>query len=199
MSDLLPDEELPRQLDAAEQALAISQHRWFGRVTLLTALAAGVTLLLPWTFSRRLGLSVWQLGLETQPSVAFTWLAGLLTSILALALHPRRQPASSSDDPARATASSRDDQTRTTASIYSQTAAAVTALIAMLFIAGAWQTRDLGSLSDSWAGPGPALAAITGFTWLLAASAQLVASRVHQTRPTDEALQEAVTRLRNTR
>ena len=188
MSDLLPDEELPRQLDAAEQVLAISQHRWFGRVTLLTALAAGVTLLLPWTFSRRLGLSVWQLGLETQPSVALTWLAGLVTSILALALHPRRRPASS-----------RDDQARTTASVYSQTAAAVTALIAVLFIAGAWQARDLGSLSDSWPGPGPALAAITGFTWLLAASAQLVASRVPRTRPTDEALQEAVTRLRDAR
>jgi hypothetical protein len=188
MSDLLPDEELPRRLDAAEQALAISQHRWFGRVTLLTSLAAGVTLLLPWTFSRRLGLSVWQLGLETQPSVALTWLAGLITSILALALHPRSQPASSSDEPSRATAG-----------IYSQTAAAVTGLIAMLFIAGAWQARDLGSLSDSWPGPGPALAAITGFTWLLAATAQLIASRVHQTRPTDVALQEAVTRLRNAR
>lgn len=183
MSDLLPDEELPRQLDVAEQALAISQHRWFGRVTLLTSLAAGLTLLLPWTFSRRLGLSVWQLGLETQPSVALTWLAGLVTSILALALPPRRRPT----------------KPAFSASIYSQTAAAATALIAMLFIAGAWQARDLGSFSDSWPGPGPALAAITGFTWLLAAAAQLVASRARQTRPTDEALQEAVTRLRNAR
>jgi hypothetical protein len=183
MSDLLPDEELPRQLDVAEQALATSQHRWFGRVTLLTSLAAGVTLLLPWTFSRRLGLSVWQLGLETQPSVALIWLAGLVTSILALALHSRHQPTEPS----------------ASASIYSQTAAAVTALIAMLFIAGAWQARELGSLSDSWPGPGPALAAITGFTWLLAAAAQLIASRTHRTRPTDVALQEAVTRLRNAR
>lgn len=69
----------------------------------------------------------------------------------------------------------------------------------MLFIAGSWQARDLGSLSDSWPGPGPALAAITGFTWLLGATAQLVASRTHQPRPTDDALQEAVTRLRNAR
>jgi len=188
MSDLLPDEEVPRRLDGAEYALACAQHRWFGRVTLLTSLAAGITLLLPWTFSRRLGLSVWQLGLETQPSVALTWLAGLVTSILALALPPRHRPASTADEP-----------TGTTANIYSQAAAAFTAVIAVLFIGGAWQARDLGSLSDTWAGPGPALAAITGFTWILAAGAQLIASRSHHNRPTTEALQEAVTRLRNAR
>lgn len=60
--ELPPDEELTRRLDLAEQNLATRQHRWFARATLLAALATGITLLLPWTFSRRLGESVWQLG-----------------------------------------------------------------------------------------------------------------------------------------
>ena len=83
-----PDEEVPRRLDAAETELATGEHRWFARTTLLAALATGVTLLLPWSFSRRLGLSVWQLGFETQPTLALTWLAGLITSVVALALKP---------------------------------------------------------------------------------------------------------------
>ena len=81
-----PDEEIPRRLDAVEAALATGEHRWYARATLLAALATGVTLLLPWTFSRRLGLSVWQLGIEVQPTLALTWLAGLLTSVVALVL-----------------------------------------------------------------------------------------------------------------
>ena len=64
-----PEEELARRLEVAERELGVRQHRWFARATLLAALATGITLLLPWTFSRRLGQSVWQLGIETQPSL----------------------------------------------------------------------------------------------------------------------------------
>ena len=81
----------PTRADAGRGRPGHQQHRWFARATLLAALATGITLLLPWTFSRRLGLSVWQLGMEVQPTLALTWLAGLITSIVALAL-PARTP-----------------------------------------------------------------------------------------------------------
>src|SRR5690242_16114695 len=84
----LPDEELPHRLAAAEHALAVHEHRWFARAGLLAALATGLTLLLPWTYSRRLGLSVWQLGIETQPQLALTWLVGLATTATLLILKP---------------------------------------------------------------------------------------------------------------
>ena len=84
----LPDEALPHLVDQAERRLSIGQHRWFALATLLATLPAGVALLLPWTFSRRLGQSVWQLGIETQPTLALAWLAGLLAAVLALALRP---------------------------------------------------------------------------------------------------------------
>jgi len=170
--ELLPDEELPRRLDAAEQVLATSEHRWFARATLLTALATGLTLLLPWTFSRRLGLSVWQLGLEVQPSLALTWLAGLTTSIVALSL------------PAGPKA---------------QAASAATGVLALLFIAGGWQAKELDSISDTWAGPGPAVAVVTGLIWILCATAQLLADRPRPTTPDDQAVADAITRLRTNR
>ena len=172
MSDLLPDEELPRRLDAAELDLATSQHRWFAIATLLAALASGITLLLPWTFSRRLGLSVWELGIEAQPSLVFLWLAGLITSSLALILRvgPKAQAVTS-----------------------------ITAVVALIYSAGGWQANTQESLSDTWPGPGPAFAIVLGLSWLLAATAQLIADRPQPSSPTPEALQSAIARLRGNR
>lgn len=168
-----PDEELPRRLDAAEAELARSEHRWFARATLLAALATGFTLLLPWTYTRRYGLSVWQLGLETQPTLAFSCLAGILTSIVALALKPGAG---------------------------AQAAAGVTAIIAIVCLAVAWQATTVDTLTDSWAGPGPAFAVATSVLWLLATTAQLVAQHNNQTPGDDPAdLSRAVARLRRTR
>ena len=172
MSELPPDEELPRKLDAIEETLATNEHRWFARATLLAALATGITLLLPWTFSRRLGLSVWELGIETQPSLALTWLAGLLSSIAALVLRDTKARAASS----------------------------VTGVIAILFIAGAWQANSQAALTDTWPGPGPAVAMVTGLVWLLAAASHLLATtRSHATTPTPEALEAATSHLRHHR
>jgi len=170
--ELLPDEELPRRLDAAEEELATSQHRWFARATVLATLATGFTLLLPWTFSRRLGLSVWQLGIEVQPSLALTWLAGLITSIVALSLP---------------------------AGLKAQAAGAATGVLALLFVAGGWQAKDLQSISDTWAGPGPAFAIVTGLIWLLCATAQLLADRTRPATPDDKAVADAIARLRASR
>jgi hypothetical protein len=171
MSEPLPDEELPRLLDAAEQELATRQHRWFATATLLAALATGVTLLLPWTFSRRLGLSVWELGIETQPSLRFIWPAGLITSALALSLRPGPK---------------------------AQAATAITAIVALIYAATGWQANSVEPLSDTWPGPGPAFAVVFGLGWLLSASAQLIATRPRSSEPNPEALQTAITRLRTT-
>jgi hypothetical protein len=170
--ELPPEDELARRLDLAEQTLGVQQHRWFARATLLAGLATGVTLLLPWTFSRRLGESVWQLGIETQPSLLLTWLAGLITSILALILRPGH---------------------------VAQACTAITGVIALVYIAGAWQANTLDALSDAWPGPGPSFALVTGLTWTLCASAQLIADRPHPNHPSDESLHRAITHLRQTR
>jgi hypothetical protein len=167
-----PDEELPRRLDAAEAELARSEHRWFARATLLTALATGVTLLLPWTYTRRYGLSVWQLGLEIQPTLAFTCLAGLITSAIALILKPG----------ARA-----------------QAAAGVTAIIAIVCLAAGWQATTRDTLTDTWPGPGPALTVTTSLLWLLATIAQLVAQHNKQPEPDPGDISRAVNHLRRTR
>jgi hypothetical protein len=168
-----PDEELPRRLDAAEAELARSEHRWFARATLLAALATGVAVLLPWTYTRRYGLSVWQLGPETQPTLAFTCLAGIITSAVALALKPG----------ARA-----------------QVATGVTAVIAIVCLAIAWQATTVDALADTWPGPGPAFTIAASVLWLLAASIQLVAQNNNQVAPDDPAdISRAVTRLRRTR
>jgi len=170
--ELPPDEELSRRLDLAEQNLATRQHRWFARATVLAGLATGITLLLPWTFSRRLGESVWQLGFETQPSLLLTWLAGLIASIVALAVRPGH---------------------------VAQACTAITGVIALIYVAGGWQANALEALSDSWPGPGPAFAIVTGLSWLLCVSAQLVADRPHPSHPTEESLRTATTRLRHSR
>ncbi|GAA0951345.1 hypothetical protein GCM10009554_52620 [Kribbella koreensis] len=169
MTELPPDEQLPPKLDALERELGAQQHRWFALAMLLAAIATGVTLLLPWTFSRRLGLSVWQLGIETQPTLALTWAAGLLATILTLALPPGPK---------------------------SQAAAAITGVITLIYLAGCWQARDLEQLTDTWPGPGPTLALTTAIIWLLITSAHLLATHLHHPPPTEEALTIAHSRLR---
>ncbi|MEV8374159.1 hypothetical protein AB0P21_15565 [Kribbella sp. NPDC056861] len=172
MTALPPDEELPLKLAGLERELAVRQHRWFALAMLLTAIGTGVTLLLPWTYSRRLGLSVWQLGIETQPALALTWAAGLIATGLALALP---------------------------VGLTSQAASGVSGVITVVFVAGCWQTRDLSPLSDTWPGPGPTFAMIIGLSWLLATAAHLLATRTHAVPPTPEALEAAQTRLRRSR
>jgi hypothetical protein len=167
-----PDEDLPRRLDAAEAELERSEHRWFARITLLAALATGVTLLLPWTYTRRYGLSVWQLGLETQPTLAFTCLAGIITSTVALALKP---------------------------GVGAQAAAGVTAVIAIACLATGWQARTLDTLTDTWPGPGPAFTIATSLLWLLATTAQLVAHHNNHPTPDDADISQTITQLRRTR
>ncbi|MEV6410768.1 hypothetical protein [Kribbella sp. NPDC051718] len=168
MTELPPDEQLPPKLDALEQELAGRQHRWFALTMLLAAVATGVTLLLPWTFSRRLGLSVWQLGIETQPTLALTWTAGLLATILTLALPPGPK---------------------------SQATAVITGVISLIYVAGCWQARDLPPQTDTWPGPAPTLALTTAIIWLLTTSAHLLATHLHPPPPTEEALAEAQSRL----
>ncbi|MFI5711349.1 hypothetical protein [Kribbella sp. NPDC051620] len=167
MTEIPPDEQLPPKLDALERELAVQQHRWFALAMLLAAIATGITLLLPWTFSRRLGLSVWQLGIETQPALALTWAAGLLATILTLALPPGPK---------------------------SQATAAITAVITLLYLTGCWQARDL-PLADTWPGPGPTLALTTAIIWLLTTSAHLLAPHLHSPPITTDALTTAHTRL----
>ena len=171
MSDF-PDEVLPERLDAADAELATAEHRWFARATLLAALAAGITLLLPWTFSRRLGLSVWQLGVETEPTLALTWLAGLVTSLIPLLLKPGYK---------------------------TQAATAITAVVAVIYLAGAWQAVTVESQSDTWPGPGPAFAIITAITWLLTTAAGLITHHTHSRTPTPTDLAQTIVRLRTTR
>lgn len=171
-SEQLPDEELPRQLDAAEEELARGLHRWFARATLVAGLAAGIALLLPWTFSRRLGLSVWQLGIEDHPVLGLTWLAGLVASVVALVVRSGHYP---------------------------QIATMITGIVAVVCVAGSWQANTLDSASDSWQGPGPAFAVVSGVIWLLCAAAQLIADRSRTSTPTDQQLQDAISRLRRTR
>ncbi|MEV6285305.1 hypothetical protein [Kribbella sp. NPDC051770] len=169
---MLPDEELPDKLEQEEKRQAVVQHRWFALATLLATLPAGVALLLPWAFSRRLGQSVWQLGLETQPALALTWLAGLLAAVLALVLGPGQ---------------------------LAQLAAGVSGVVALVYGAGGWQANNASVLSDTWPGPGPVVALVSGLIWVLCASAQLIADRPHPVEPDPESLANAVRRLRQNR
>lgn len=167
-----PDEELPRQLDAAEAELARSDHRWFARATLLTALATGVSLLLPWTYSRRYGLSIWQLGIETQPTLAITCLAGLITSTVTLVLKP---------------------------GILAQASTGLTSIVAIVCLATAWQATSLDTLTDVWPGPGPSFTLAASLLWLLAATAQLVAQYNKPAPPDPADITQAIAHLRRTR
>ncbi|WP_328330036.1 hypothetical protein OHA70_07675 [Kribbella sp. NBC_00382] len=169
MTELPPDEQLPVKLDALEQELATQQHRWFALAMLLAAVATGLTLLLPWTFSRRLGLSVWQLGIEIHPTLALTWAAALITTILTLALPPGPK---------------------------SQASAATTAVITLIHLATCWQSEAL-PLTDTWPGPGPTLALITTTIWLLTTTAHLLTTHLHPQPPTPDSLTTAHSRLRH--
>jgi hypothetical protein len=164
-----PDEDLARDLDTAERELVTDQHKWFAWATVLAALATGITLLLPWTLSRRLGQSVWQLGIDTAPALALTWIVGLLGSIAALVFRPGAK---------------------------AQAATAVTGIIAMICAAGAWQANTLDPATDGRPGPGPSFTLVAGICWLLCATAQLIADRPRHTPPDDDAIARAVTRLR---
>ncbi|TWD79826.1 hypothetical protein FB561_0892 [Kribbella amoyensis] len=168
----LPDEVLPEKLDAAERLLARAEHRWFALAVVLAALASGAALLLPWAFSRRLGQSVWQLGVEVSPELSLAWVAGLVTAVIALWVRP---------------------------GIWARTAASISGVVALVYAAGGWQARDLGPSSDSWAGPGPAIAVVAGVCWILAATALLVADRPRSRADDPDALTDAVTRLRANR
>lgn len=167
MTELPPDEQLPPKLDALERELATQQHRWFALAMLLAAVATGFTLLLPWTFSRRLGLSVWQLGIESHPTLALTWAAALITTILTLALPPGPK---------------------------SQATTAATAVITLIHLATCWQARDL-PLTDTWPAPGPTLALTTTTIWLLTTTALLLAPHLHPAPPTPDSLTTAQSRL----
>jgi hypothetical protein len=169
VTELPPDEELPLKLDELQRELGVRQHRWFALAMVLAAFGTGVTLLLPWTYSRRLGLSVWQLGIETQPGLTLTWAAGLIATILTLALP---------------------------VGVKSQGAAAIAGVVAVIYLAGCWQAREPAPLSDTWQGPGPAFALTTALLWLLTISAHLLATRPHHSSPSDEALTTARSRLR---
>ncbi|MGC4937591.1 hypothetical protein [Kribbella sp. DT2] len=168
----LPDEVLPEKLAQEEKRLGVVQHRWFALATLLATLPAGIALLLPWAFSRRLGESVWQLGIETQPALALAWLGGLLAAVLALALRGGQ---------------------------LAQLATGVSGVVALIYAAGGWQANTASALSDTWPGPGPAVALVTGLIWLLCASAQFIADRPHTAEPNAEELADAVRRLRQNR
>jgi hypothetical protein len=168
----MPDEVLPRQLDAAEEELANELNLWFARADLLAGLAVGMTLLLPWSFSRRLGLSVWQLGIEEHPVLGVVWLAGLVASVVALVVRSGQYP---------------------------RIATAITGIVAVVYAAGSWHANALDSGTDSWPGPGPAFAVACGVIWLLSATAQLIAHRSRTPPPTDEQLEDAIDRLRRTR
>ncbi len=165
----LPDEELPIRLAAAEQKLAVNEHRWFARAGLLAALATGLTLLLPWTYSRRLGLSVWQLGIETQPQLALTWLVGLVATVALLVLKPGHK---------------------------TQAAAGIAAVITLLLLAGAYQAGQVEALGDTWPGPGPAIALVTTVCWLATATAHLLSQRTGHSTPNPATITRTINQLR---
>jgi hypothetical protein len=168
----LPDEVLPHKLEASERSLARQEHRWFAGAVVLSALASGCVLLLPWTFSRRLGQSVWQLGVEVQPALTAAWIAGLLAAVGALWPRP---------------------------GLWARGATVVSGLVAMVYAAGGWQASVTDPSSDTWAGPGAAFAVVTGSCWFLAATAHLLAGRARNGPPDPAALADAVTRLRANR
>ncbi|MFB6721545.1 hypothetical protein ACFCV3_15330 [Kribbella sp. NPDC056345] len=165
----LPDEELPIRLAAAEQKLAVNEHRWFARAGLLAALATGLTLLLPWAYSRRLGLSVWQLGLETQPQLALTWLVGLVATVALLMLKPGHR---------------------------AQATACIVAVITLLLLAGAYQAGQVEALGDSWPGPGPAIALVTTVCWFATTTAHLFSQRTSHSTPNPATVTHTINQLR---
>jgi hypothetical protein len=166
-----PDEVVPQLLTAAELELADRPRRWLSRATVVTAAAAGWTLLLPWSYGRRIGLTVWQLGFEQHPVLGVVWALGTAAAITAVVLAEHRV-----------------------------LAAAGTAVAALVFTGWAWAGDDPELAAETWTGPGPALAGIAGLLWLLAALGQVVSSRRPEPALfTDYAIRDATGRLRHTR
>jgi len=168
-----PDEEVPRLIAAAQRGLDDRARRWLSRATVAVAVAAGWTLLLPWSFGDRLGLTVWRLGFEEHPALCGVWGLGTAATVAALLLPDRRRAAA---------------------------ATATTALAALVFTGWAWSSDGVELTGQSWTGPGPALAGITGLLWFLAALGQLVTSRTPEAQLfTEYAIRDATGRLRRTR
>lgn len=171
--ELLPDEIVPREIDAAERALDRDRRGWIDRATAATALVAGWSLLLPWDYSRRLGLQVWRLGVEEHPAIGLVWVVGAAATVAALLVRRRW---------------------------HGLVAISVAAAAALVFSAAAWQQTGLAPSSDTWPGPGPSVALTTGLLWLLSCTARLLAERHRPpTSWTDQELHDAVNRLRRTR
>jgi hypothetical protein len=145
--------------------------------TIVTVTAAGWTLLLPWSYGRRIGLTVWRLGYSEHPLLCAVWAAGMAAAIAAVVLQRTVDPTRNA-----------------------MFAAAGSAGFALVFTGWSWGSENPDLSAEAWAGPGPALAGITGLLWLLASLGQIVTSR--RAEPplfTDYALREATTRLRRTR
>ena len=169
----LPDEDLPRQITAAEQAIDSSLRRWLERAAAVAGLAAGWSLLLPWTYSRRLGLQVWQLGFEEHPQLGAAWVVGFAAAVVALVLRDR---------PAAVVATS------------------VAGSAAVVFSGLAWQQIGLEATSESWSGPGPSVAITAGLLWILSCTARLLTERLRTPTSWQEyEIRDAISRLRRSR
>lgn len=172
-----PDEEVPRLLARAERELATGPAKWLSWATIVMAVAAGWTLLLPWSFGRRIGLTVWRLGFAEHPLLCVVWAAGTAAAVGAAVLQRSAGPKRNA-----------------------VLAAAGSGAAALMFTGWAWGSDTTGPAAESWTGPGPAVAGITGLLWLLAALGQILASR--QPGPplfTNYEIREATGRLRRTR
>ncbi|MFC0626941.1 hypothetical protein [Kribbella deserti] len=166
----LPDQDVPAQIAAAGKRLDRAYREGLDRLVVGITLVAGWTLLLPWTYSRRLGLQVWRLGIEQHPVLGIAWLLGFAAAITAWRLRHALIPLG------------------------------VSASTALIFTGWAWQDNGLPSGSDTWPGPGPSAALTLGLIWILACVVRLLAERRRPAPPPDpKALEQARTRLRRTR
>jgi hypothetical protein len=169
------DEVVPREIAEAERALDNHPRRWLDRAVAAIGLSAGWTLLLPWDYSRRLGLQVWRLGVEEHPMLGLLWAVGFAAAGVALVVRSRSRPAGI-------------------------IAISISGAAAALFTGFAWQQTGLPASSETWPGPGPSVALTTGLLWLLACAVRLLAERVHPAAEWHEDdLRNAVDRLRRTR
>lgn len=166
----LPDQDVPEQIAETGQRLDHADRRRLDWILVGITLVAAWTLLLPWTYSRRLGLQVWRLGIEQYPVLGIAWLIGFAAAIATWHLSNRWVPLG------------------------------VSASSALVFTGWAWQENGLPAGIDSWTGPGPSAALTVGLLWILACAARLLAERPRPDRPPEPAeLDHARTRLRHTR
>lgn len=166
----LPDQDVPEQITDMGRHLDHADRRRLDWILIGITLVAAWTLLLPWTYSRRLGLQVWRLGIEQYPILGIAWLIGLAAAIATWYLRNR------------------------------WVSLGVAATSALVFTSFAWQENGLPGGVDSWTGPGPSAALTVGLLWILACAARLLAERHRPDRQPEPAeLQQAATRLRRTR